>query len=50
MGLADPISTFITNGTAAVTGQAIQGSGNMYGWVMVRAVRGGRHADMWSDD
>lgn len=39
-GLGRPHQHLHQNGTAAVTGQAIQGSGNTYGWVMVRAVRG----------
>lgn len=39
-GLGRPHQHLHHNDTAAVTGQAIQGSGNTYGWVMVRAVRG----------
>lgn len=38
-GLGRPHQHLHHNGTAAVTGQAVEGSGNMYGRVMVRAVR-----------
>ena len=39
-GLGRPHQHLYHHGTAAVTGQAIQGSGNTYGLVMVKAVRG----------
>lgn len=39
-GLGRPHQHLHHNGTAAVTGQAIQGSGNTYGWIVVRAARG----------
>lgn len=40
-GLGRPHQHLHHYGTAAATVQAIQGSGNTYGWVMARAVRGG---------
>lgn len=39
-GLGRPHQHLHPIGTAAMTRQAIQGAGNTYGWVMVRAVRG----------
>ncbi len=44
-GLGRPHQHLHHSGTAALTGQAIQGSGNTYGWVMLRAVRG---VGMWT--
>lgn len=40
-GLGRPHQHLYHHGTAAVTGQAIQGSGNAYALVMVKAVTGG---------